>query len=48
MGMTNRQYQGWVRTLIAFINEKLKNEPDNTALKEVLELLQQMLEDGLN
>ncbi len=48
MGMTNRQYQGWVRTLIAFIKEKLKNEPDNQALKEVPDLLQQMLEDELN
>ncbi|MBR1629222.1 MAG: hypothetical protein IJ679_08175 [Lachnospiraceae bacterium] len=46
--MTNRQYQDRIQDIIAFINEKLKNEPDNTALKEVLELLQQMLEDGLN
>ena len=46
MGMTDRQYQGWLLTLAALIREKLKADPDNQPLREVLELIQAMLEDG--
>ena len=35
MGMTIRQYQGWIRTLIALIDEKIRVFPDHDELKEI-------------
>ena len=46
MGMTNRQFQGFVRLTIAQMEETLKESPDNKKLKQLLEIFQAMLEDG--
>lgn len=45
MGMTNRQFQGWLRTIIKLITKMLKINPDNEELKELLDLFQSMVED---
>ena len=55
MGMTNKQYQGFIRTLKELTEEKIeKGEKDENRTKEdvlndlksIKELLQSMLEDG--
>ncbi len=46
MGMTNKQFQGFVRLSIDKIKRALKESPDNEELKELLEIFQSMLEDG--
>ena len=46
MGMTNKQYQGFIRSIIALIDEMLKNKPNDPELSKIRELLQTMLEDG--
>lgn len=46
MGMTNRQFQGFVRLTIAQMKEALELSPDNGKLKELLVIFQAMLEDG--
>ena len=43
--MTNRQFQGWLRTIIKLITKMLKINPDNEELKELLDLFQSMVED---
>ncbi|MBR1629403.1 MAG: hypothetical protein IJ679_09100 [Lachnospiraceae bacterium] len=48
MGMTNRQWQGWLRTIIALLKKMIKEDPDNENLKELFDIFQQMLEDGIN
>ena len=46
MGMTNKQFQGFIRLAIAQIKRALKESPENEALKELLNIFQLMLEDG--
>ena len=46
MGMTNKQFQGFVRLTIDKIKRALEVSPDNEQLKELLEIYQSMLEDG--
>ncbi len=46
MGMTNKQFQGFVRLAIAQIQRALEESPDNEELKKLLEIFQSMLEDG--
>lgn len=49
MGMTNRQFQGWLRTIIQLIESRIEinqNEQTKEELKKLLELFQSMLEDG--
>ena len=46
MGMTNKQFQGFVRLTISKIKAALKETPENKELKELLEIFQDMLEDG--
>lgn len=46
MGMTNRQFQGFVRLTIAQLEEALKETPDNKKLQQLLIIFQAMLEDG--
>ena len=46
MGMTNKQYQGFIRSILALIDKMLQSNPDNDDLKEIRGLLQSMLEDG--
>lgn len=45
MGLTNKQFQGFVRLALAQINEALKITPDNEKLLELKDIFQVMLED---
>ena len=46
MGMTNKQFQGFVRLILQCVNNALKNNPDNEELINLKETLQSMLEDA--
>ena len=46
MGMTNKQFQGFVRLTLAQIERALKESPDNKELQELKAIFQNMLEDG--
>lgn len=46
MGMTNKQFQGFVRLTLAQIERALKETPDNKELQELKDIFQSMLEDG--
>ena len=46
MGMTNRQFQGFIRALLKIVKTGLKTDPDNETLIDLEEILQAMLEDG--
>lgn len=46
MGMTNKQFQGFVRLTLAQIERALNESPDNTELQELKDIFQSMLEDG--
>ena len=46
MGMTNKQFQGFIRLALSVINEALKINPDNEKLLELKDIFQSMLEDG--
>ncbi|MEH2945575.1 hypothetical protein AALD22_01280 [Lachnospiraceae bacterium 56-18] len=46
MGLTNRQFQGFVRLTLAQIERALNESPDNKELQELKDIFQSMLEDG--
>lgn len=46
MGMTNRQFQGFIRALLSIAKQALKETPENESIKELVEVLQATLEDG--
>ena len=46
MGVTNKQFQGFVRLTLAQIERALKESPDNKELQELKAIFQLMLEDG--
>ena len=46
MGMTNKQFQGFVRLTLAQIERALKETPDNKELQELKDIFQNMLEYG--
>ena len=46
MGMTNKQFQGFIRLVIDKLKKALEVSADNTELKELLDIFQSMLEDG--
>lgn len=46
MGMTNKQFQGFVRLTLAQIGRALAETPDNKELQELKDIFQNMLEDG--
>ena len=46
MGMTNNQFQGFVRLTLAPIERALNESPDNKELQELKDIFQSMLEDG--
>ncbi|MBO6147496.1 MAG: hypothetical protein J6O70_07980 [Lachnospiraceae bacterium] len=46
MGMTNKQFQGFVRLALEQIDRALKESPDNESLKRLRDIFQAMLEDG--
>ncbi len=46
MGMTNKQFQGFVRLTLSLIERALQETPDNKELQELKAIFQSMLEDG--
>ena len=46
MGMTNKQFQGFIRLALTLIERALKETPDNKELQELRDIFQNMLEDG--
>ena len=46
MGLTNKQFQGFVRLTLAQLERALKETPDNKELQELKDIFQSMLEDG--
>lgn len=46
MGITNKQFQGFVRLTLAQIDRALKKTPENKELQELKDIFQNMLEDG--
>ena len=46
MGVTNKQFQGFIRMALALLRPALEQSPDNTKLQEIIDILQSMLEDG--
>lgn len=45
MGMTNKQFQGFVRLVLGWIKKSLEKNPDPN-LEELCNILQSMLEDN--
>lgn len=46
MGMTNKQFQGFIRLILALMEKSLKRNPEDEDLIILKETLQSMLEDG--
>lgn len=46
MGMTHKQFQGFVRLTLAQIDRALLESPNNKELQELKDIFQSMLEDG--
>ena len=46
MGMTNKQFQGFIRLALELINKALTKSPDNEDLQKLRDIFQSMLEDG--
>ena len=46
MGMTNKQFQGFIRMAIELLQKALQKSPDNEDLKKIISIFQSMLEDG--
>ncbi len=45
MGMTNKQFQGFLRLALELLERAFKKSPDNEDLKKVRDIFQSMLED---
>ena len=45
MGMTNKQFQGFIRLALELINRALTKSPDNEDMQKLKEIFQSMLED---
>ncbi len=45
MGMTNKQFQGFIRLSLSVLREALKITPDNEKIQELESIFQSMLED---
>ena len=46
MGMTNKQFQGFIRLSLELIDRALAKTPDNEDLHKLKDIFQSMLEDG--
>ncbi len=46
MGMTNKQFQGFIRLALGWLEKALEESPDNESLKKLKEIFQSMLEDN--
>ncbi|MCI9584532.1 MAG: hypothetical protein HFG46_12795 [Clostridium sp.] len=45
MGMTNKQFQGFIRLALELMNKALDKSPDNEELQKLKDIFQSMLED---
>lgn len=46
MGMTNKQFQGFIRLALELLNKALQKSQDNEDLQKVISIFKSMLEDG--
>lgn len=46
MGMTSKQFQGFIRLALELIDQALNKSPDNDDLQKLKDIFQSMLEDG--
>ena len=46
MGMTNKQFQGFIRLSLELIDKAVNKSPDNEELQKLKDIFQLMLEDG--
>ena len=46
MGMTNKQFQGFIRLALGLLEKAVQKSPDNEELIKVRDIFQLMLEDG--
>lgn len=46
MGLTNKQFQGFIRLALELIDRALAKTPDNEDLQKLKDIFQSMLEDG--
>lgn len=46
MGMTNKQFQGFIRLALELINKALNQSTENEDLQKLRDIFQLMLEDG--
>ncbi len=46
MGMTNKQFQGFIRLALELLEKAVQKSPDNEDLRKVRDIFQSMLEDG--
>ena len=45
MGMTNKQFQGFIRLALGWLEKAVEESPENESLKSLKEIFQSMLED---
>ncbi len=45
MGMTNKQFQGFIRLALGWLEKALEESPDNKNLQALKDIFQSMLED---
>ncbi len=45
MGMTNKQFQGFIRLALGWIEKALEETPQNKNIQELKDIFQSMLED---
>lgn len=45
MGLTNKQFQGFIRLALGWLERALQESPDNESLKALKDIFQSMLED---
>lgn len=45
MGMTNKQFQGFIRLALGWLEKALEESPDNKSLQALKDIFQSMLED---
>lgn len=45
MGMTNKQFQGFIRLAMELIERALEKNPDNEDIRKLKDIFQKMLED---
>ncbi len=45
MGMTNKQFQGFIRLALELLIKALQKSPENEELEKIKDIFQSMLED---